>query len=39
LASRRRLLEPDRHAALREALEQIARMISGLIKGLDKRAS
>ena len=37
LARRRRLLDDARHAALREELETIARMLSGLINGLDKR--
>ncbi len=37
LASRQALLEADRHQQLKADLEEIARMISGLIKGLDKR--
>ncbi|MDY7107926.1 MAG: four helix bundle protein [Planctomycetota bacterium] len=39
LASRRQLVEPGRRAALREAPETTARMISGLIRGLEQRAS
>jgi len=39
LALRRGLLEPDRHTTLRQNLEEISRMISGLISGLDKRAA
>ena len=37
LAERQGLLRPDRHAELKLALEEIARMLSGLINGLDKR--
>ena len=37
LARRRKLLADHRHAALREEIEAIAKMISGLISGLDKR--
>ncbi len=37
VARRRNLLEDCRHAALRDDLETIAKMISGLINGLDKR--
>jgi len=37
LAGRWRLVEPDQQAALRQALETIGKMISGLIRGLDKR--
>ncbi len=38
LASRQKLLEADHHGAMKADLEEIAKMISGLIKGLDKRA-
>lgn len=37
LALRRRLLESADHAILKSHLEEIARMLSGLINGLDKR--
>src|SRR5580692_7283200 len=37
LASRKGLLKPDRHQQLRADLEEIARMLSGLISGLEKR--
>ena len=37
LAVRQRLLEPDRHQRLKANLEEIAKMISGLIKGLENR--
>ena len=37
LASRQRLIEPDRHTALRAELEIIGKMISGLIKGIENR--
>ena len=37
LARRRRLLTIEDHASLKERLEEIARMLSGLINGLDKR--
>lgn len=37
LARRRGLISNDEHRALRAELETIARMISGLIAGLDKR--
>jgi hypothetical protein len=37
LARRRRLLESADHAALKSQLEEIARVLSGLINGLDKR--
>jgi four helix bundle protein len=39
LARRRSLIEPVGHDALREELEAIAKMISGLINGLDQRES
>ena len=37
LAARQGLLKPDRHEQLKDDLEEIARMLSGLISGLDKR--
>jgi len=37
LARRRKLLDDARHAEMREELETIAKMLSGLINGLDKR--
>jgi four helix bundle protein len=37
LAQRRGLLEPADHAVLKSQLEEIARMLSGLINGLEKR--
>ncbi len=37
LARRRRLLTSDEHTSLKESLEEIARMLSGLNNGLDKR--
>jgi len=37
LASRRNLIRPDVHKSLLGELEEIAKMLSGLIKGLDKR--
>ena len=37
LAARQGLLNADRHEKLKADLEEIAKMISGLIKGLDKR--
>jgi four helix bundle protein len=39
LASRQHLLEPERHQRLKSELEEIARMLSGLIKGLENRSS
>ena len=39
LARRRELLTDDIHGELKENLEEIARMISGLIKGLARRSS
>lgn len=39
LASRQGLLKADRHQQLRVDLEEIARMLSGLINGLDKRTT
>jgi four helix bundle protein len=38
LAARRGLLHADQHATLRSNLEDISRMLSGLIRGLDNRA-
>ncbi len=37
LAARQALLTPERHAQLKSHLEEIARMLSGLINGLEKR--
>jgi four helix bundle protein len=37
LGARQRLLQADRHVQLKADLEEIARMLSGLINGLDKR--
>ena len=37
LARRRKLFDDSRHAAMRDELETIAKMLSGLINGLDKR--
>ena len=37
LAARRGLVEPATHEALKADLEEIARMLSGLIKGVDSR--
>ncbi len=37
LAHRRRLLTPEEHTSLKDSLEEIARMLSGLIRGLDHR--
>ncbi|MBA4031870.1 MAG: four helix bundle protein [Planctomyces sp.] len=39
LALRRKLLTPPDHDALKAQLEEIARMLSGLIAGLDRRES
>ena len=39
LARRRGLLNPDEQAALKAQLEEIARMLSGLINGLDDSPS
>jgi len=38
-ANRQELLEAPQHQQLKADLEEIARMLSGLIKGLDKRAT
>ncbi|HUX02931.1 MAG TPA: four helix bundle protein [Phycisphaerae bacterium] len=37
LGVRQKLLEAERHQELKANLEEIARMLSGLIKGLDNR--
>ena len=37
LALRRKLLTPEDHATLKSQLEEIARMLSGLIHGLENR--
>ncbi|MFM7869592.1 MAG: four helix bundle protein, partial [Planctomycetaceae bacterium] len=37
LARRRSLLTADDHEALKSQLEEIARMLSGLISGIDNR--
>ena len=37
LAGRQKLFEPPRHQQLKADLEEIARMLSGLINGLDRR--
>src|ERR1700722_9768278 len=37
LALRQKLIGPERHRQLKADLEEIARMISGLINGLDRR--
>ncbi len=37
LARRRKLLTEEQHVELKNQLEEIARMLSGLIKGLDNR--
>jgi hypothetical protein len=34
LAKRRNLLTPDHHETLKRDLEEIAKMLSGLIKGI-----
>jgi four helix bundle protein len=39
LALRQALIQPERHEQLKEELEEIARMLSGLIKSLEKRGS
>ncbi|MBI3836926.1 MAG: four helix bundle protein [Planctomycetia bacterium] len=39
LAARQKLLQPERHQQLKADLEEIARMLSGLINGLDQRAT
>jgi len=37
LARRRGLLTPEHHTSLKYSLEEISRMLSGLIKGLENR--
>lgn len=37
LASRQKLIEPSNHQQMNAALEEIARMLSGLINGLEQR--
>jgi four helix bundle protein len=39
LAARQKLLQPELHDQLKADLDEIARMLSGLINGLDKRRS
>lgn len=39
LAARQGLLNPEQHEKLKADLEEVARMLSGLINGLDKRRS
>ena len=39
VAARQDLIKGDRHAKPKAELEQIARMLSGLIHGLDKRGA
>jgi four helix bundle protein len=39
VARRRRLVDESKHEALRRDLQTIAKMISGLINGLEKRGS
>ena len=39
LAERRSLITHDRHGQLKADLEEIAKMLSGLINGLDKRST
>ena len=39
IARRRGFVDDAQHAELRNALEEIAKMLSGLINGLDKRAT
>ena len=39
LAARRGFVTSDLHENLRERLDEISKMISGLIKGLDKRSA
>jgi four helix bundle protein len=38
LALRRELIRPEDHAELKERIEEISRMLSGLIKGLEKQS-
>ena len=37
LAVRRKFIKPDAHEMLRNNLEEIAKMLSGLINGIDNR--
>lgn len=37
LAARQGLLKPEQHQQLKSDLEEVAKMLSGLIKGLEKR--
>jgi four helix bundle protein len=37
VANRRKLISAEQHAELKERLEEIARMLSGLIKGTENR--
>jgi four helix bundle protein len=37
IAQRRQVLAPDAHERLRSELEEISRMVSGLIKGVERR--
>ena len=37
VARRRGFIAPDEHARLKENLEEMSRMIAGLINGLEKR--
>jgi len=39
LASRRKLISPNIHIELKDRLEEIARMLSGLINGLENRTA
>ena len=39
LAARQGLIIPDNHNRLKSDIEEIARMLSGLINGLDNRGS
>ena len=39
LARRRGVVEDAGHGKLKDALEEVARMLSGLIEGLDKRVT
>ncbi|GMU26355.1 MAG: four helix bundle protein [Planctomycetia bacterium] len=39
LARRRSLITPERHMKMKNDLEEIAKMLSGLINGLEKRSA
>jgi four helix bundle protein len=39
LAARQKLIQPNRHAQLKADLEEVSRMLSGLIGALDKRST